>query len=85
MIISGNAPWSHSHNGPYSLKKNNFNPLLFQYLVWVHKVELFFLLFLKQFGKGNNGETKITSAFNTSPNLIHHFELVKWIYKTQEQ
>ena len=34
-------------------------------------------MFLKQNSQGNNSEMEITSAFNTSPDFIHHFEFAK--------
>ena len=49
---------------PYSRNKSDY-------------ADLFFLLFLKQIGKGNNDEIKFSTAFNNSSYFIHYFELVK--------
>ena len=58
---------------PYSRNKSDYADLInFSCCFWNRLVR-------------DNGVMKLASAFNISPNLIHHFELVKGTYQTKEK
>ena len=46
---------------------------------------LIFLIVFKIEYRGNHSEIEITSAFNTSPNFIHCFEMVKLSCKIKQE
>ena len=70
---------------PYSGKRNNCIPSLFQEEVSFKGQVDFFMLYSKWNNKGKCCVIEVTSVFSSLLDFIHHFELLKLICKSKNK